>query len=143
MARRSDDQKPANPESHQLRPDKRQQKGGFLPRGCTTTQRGYPEVGQNEQNTTAGLETRNSANEWFSAPLAAACDHLGIDDCALAETVFQRVCAGESEPTAVRMTLVEYLQRRGKYHGILQRLVDSGLVFQVQADDCQPDQNGE
>ncbi len=74
-------------------------------------------------------------DEWFSNALATACGRLKIDDAPLGETVLHRMDAGASEPEAVRMTLVEYLQRRGLYRGELRRLVDSGRVFQMRADE--------
>ena len=79
-------------------------------------------------------ENEDVGNEWHSDALEAACRRLDIDGLPLCEAVIQRVDAGESEPVAVRMSLVEHLQRRGMYHGHLKRLVDSGLIFRVQAD---------
>lgn len=72
---------------------------------------------------------------WFSKSLATACERLDIDDGTLGESVLHRIDTGAGEPEAVRMTLVEYLQRRGLYRGELRRLVDSGLVFQMRADE--------
>lgn len=109
--------------------------GGFSGRGGDSDRSRCQRDGRDTQNASGGFKTRNSKREWFSDALAVACERLGIDDRPLGESVLHRVDAGASEPEAVRMTLVEYLQRRGLYHGDLRRLVDSGLVFQMRADE--------
>lgn len=135
MNRRGEDERDGNSGIAQPKPKTRRQECGFSDHDGVSVDLGYPEDGQSAQNASAGLKTRNSGKGWFSKPLAVACERLNIDDGPLGESVIQRVDAGAEEPEAVRMALVEYLQRRGVYHGPLKQLVDSGLVFQMRADD--------
>jgi hypothetical protein len=66
--------------------------------------------------------------------LAVAARQLGLDDGTLAESVLCKLDCGYEEMEAVRMSIIEALQRRGAYHGKLKAAIDSGLIFQMAED---------
>lgn len=61
--------------------------------------------------------------------LSVACARLRLDEHALAESILARMDAGEEPPLALRGVVVDALARRGRYHGRVMRMVDSGEVF--------------
>ncbi|MCD8139198.1 MAG: hypothetical protein LUE17_05390 [Planctomycetaceae bacterium] len=68
----------------------------------------------------------------FGIPgLDTAARHLGLDAGELAEAVLHAVDTGADEMEAVRMTIIEVLQRRGAYRGRLKQAVEDGTIFQM------------
>lgn len=63
--------------------------------------------------------------------LRGACRYLDLDVGEVAEAVLHKLDAGYEDAEAVRMTLTEFLQRRGLYRGALRAAVESGEVFQM------------
>lgn len=63
--------------------------------------------------------------------LNIAARRLGLDVGELAESVLHAVDCGAHEMEAVKMTIIEALQRRGAYHGRLRRAIEDGTIFQV------------
>lgn len=71
--------------------------------------------------------------------LDVAAHRLGLDAGEMAEGVLHAIDCGHDEQEAMRMVLVDFLQRRGLYHGQLRRLVDSGWIFSLAEDDGNDD----
>jgi hypothetical protein len=66
--------------------------------------------------------------------LALAARRLGLDAGELGECVLHAMDCGWDETEAIRMNIVEVLQRRGAYHGRLKQAIDDGTIFQMSED---------
>ena len=66
--------------------------------------------------------------------LAIAARRLGLDEGELGESVLHALGCGWDEMEAVRMSIIDVLQRRGAYRGRLKKAIDDGTIFQVSED---------
>lgn len=89
----------------------------------------YPEYRVGGQNALEGV---------CFARLKIAAKRLNLDFPETLEAALHGMGNGLTETEAMRVTIVELLQRRGAYHGRLKDAVDSGLIFQLRAEDEAP-----
>ena len=63
--------------------------------------------------------------------LGIAVRRLGLDAGELGESVLHAIGCGWDEMEAIRMSIIEVLQRRGAYQGRLKQAIDDGTIFQL------------